>query len=129
MGDVGWCVCCSDDEPPLWVSELGDCFGCGIASIGFSGVRGLLWVVFLSDMNVGSKNIEEIRKNANKYVVLSEAVNDEELGDNVCQDDRMIVDRWDAINRENESSDEEDIIEELNSTQVLVADEIGGGDP
>ncbi|GKA70908.1 RNA-directed DNA polymerase, eukaryota, reverse transcriptase zinc-binding domain protein [Tanacetum coccineum] len=105
--------------------------------------------------NIGSKNIMEMRKNANKYAVLSEEVDDEELGDNVCQDDRLIVDRyilmkskpppeemmkwtydmklyfkyrWDAVNRENENSDEEDIIEEVNAIKDFVADEIGGGD-
>ncbi|GKA06590.1 RNA-directed DNA polymerase, eukaryota, reverse transcriptase zinc-binding domain protein [Tanacetum coccineum] len=104
---------------------------------------------------LSQKNIMEMRKNANKYVVILEEVNDEEFGDNVCQDDRLIVDRyilmkskpppeemmkwtydmklyfkyrWDAVNRENENSDEEDIIEEVNAIKDFVADEIGGGD-
>ncbi|GKC11796.1 RNA-directed DNA polymerase, eukaryota, reverse transcriptase zinc-binding domain protein, partial [Tanacetum coccineum] len=104
---------------------------------------------------LSQKNIMEMRKNANKYVVILEEVNDEEFGDNVCQDDRLIVDmyilmkskpppeemmkwtydmklyfeyRWDAVNKENENSDEEDIIEEVNAIKDLVADEIGGGD-
>nr|GFB66313.1 ATPase, F1/V1/A1 complex, alpha/beta subunit, zinc knuckle CX2CX4HX4C [Tanacetum cinerariifolium] len=74
---------------------------------------------------------------------------------NHCKDDRIIVDRyilmkaqpppeemlkwtydmklyfkykWDVVNRENESSDEEGIIEGFNVVNNLVADEIGGGD-
>nr|GEX76553.1 reverse transcriptase domain, reverse transcriptase zinc-binding domain protein [Tanacetum cinerariifolium] len=84
-----------------------------------------------------------VETNGDKRV---EEVNDEELGDNVCQDDRLIVDRyilmkskpppkemmkwtydmklyvkyrWDAVNRENKNSDEEDIIEEVNATKDL----------
>ncbi|GJZ10488.1 hypothetical protein Tco_0545247 [Tanacetum coccineum] len=43
MGDMCWCVCCCcDDEPP--VEENEEMGGMG----GFSGVGGLVWVVFLS---------------------------------------------------------------------------------
>ncbi|GJW20011.1 NADPH-cytochrome P450 reductase [Tanacetum coccineum] len=48
MEDMGWCVCC-DDEPPVENEEMR---GMG----GFSGVGGLLWVVFLS-IAVGIKNL------------------------------------------------------------------------
>ncbi|GJU60171.1 RNA-directed DNA polymerase, eukaryota, reverse transcriptase zinc-binding domain protein [Tanacetum coccineum] len=103
--------------------------------------------------NVGSKNMEELRKSANKYAVLSKEGNDKDLEDNVCHDDRLIVDRyilmksmpppeekmkwtydmklyfkyrWDRVNRDDENSEEEDIIEESNAANSLVADEIGG---
>ncbi|GKE53920.1 RNA-directed DNA polymerase, eukaryota, reverse transcriptase zinc-binding domain protein, partial [Tanacetum coccineum] len=56
------------------------------------------------------KGKSSVDSNGDKWM---EAVNEEELEDNVCQDDRMIVDR------ENESSDEEDIIEEVNATKDL----------
>nr|GEU49423.1 hypothetical protein [Tanacetum cinerariifolium] len=42
--------------------------------------------------NVGSKNMKELRKSANKYKVLSEEGTDKDLEDNVCHDDRLIVD-------------------------------------
>ncbi|GJY83853.1 RNA-directed DNA polymerase, eukaryota, reverse transcriptase zinc-binding domain protein [Tanacetum coccineum] len=98
---------------------------------------------------------KKMRKSANKYVVLSEERNDEEFEGNVCHDDRLIVDRlilmkskpppkemlkwtydmklyfkyrWDTVNKEDVSSDEEDIIEEFNAASDLVADEIGGDD-
>nr|GEU49936.1 zinc finger, CCHC-type [Tanacetum cinerariifolium] len=103
--------------------------------------------------NVGQHNNEKIRKSANKYDVLSEERNDEKFEGNVWHDDRLIVDRfvlmkskpppkemlkwtydmklyfkyrWDAINRGDVSSDEEEIIEEFNAASDLVADEIGG---
>ncbi|GKB02067.1 RNA-directed DNA polymerase, eukaryota, reverse transcriptase zinc-binding domain protein [Tanacetum coccineum] len=87
-----------------------------------------------------------MRKSANKYAVLSEERNDEEFERDVCQDDRVVVDRfilmkskpppeemlkwtydmklyfkyrWDAVNRGDESSDEEDIIEEFNAAKDL----------
>nr|GEW08822.1 ribonuclease H-like domain-containing protein [Tanacetum cinerariifolium] len=43
------------DEPPLWVSELGNCFGCGIASVGFSGAKGC--VTFLSYMDFLTRRV------------------------------------------------------------------------
>ncbi|GJZ12296.1 RNA-directed DNA polymerase, eukaryota, reverse transcriptase zinc-binding domain protein [Tanacetum coccineum] len=98
------------------------------------------------------KGKSSVDSNGDKWM---EALNEEELEDNVCQDDRIIVDKyilmkakpppeemmkwtydmklyfkyiWDVVNRENESSNEEDIIEEVNATKYLVVDEIGGGD-
>nr|GEW19038.1 hypothetical protein [Tanacetum cinerariifolium] len=53
--------------------------------------------------NVGSKNMEELRKSANKYVILSEEKNDKDLEDDY---------RWDRVNRNDKSSEEEDNIEE-----------------
>ncbi|GJS82382.1 hypothetical protein Tco_0748923 [Tanacetum coccineum] len=49
-----------------------------------------------------------------------------EVDGDVCEDDRLIVDRWNVLNRMDESSDEEDIIEENNAANDLVADEIRG---
>ncbi|GJS32357.1 RNA-directed DNA polymerase, eukaryota, reverse transcriptase zinc-binding domain protein [Tanacetum coccineum] len=73
--------------------------------------------------NVGPKNIIEMRKSANKYVVRSEERNDEEFEGNL-----YFKYKWDAVNRGDVSSDEEDIIEEFNAASDLVADEIEGGD-
>ncbi|GKD28837.1 hypothetical protein Tco_1239615 [Tanacetum coccineum] len=105
--------------------------------------------------NIGHKKIKEMRTSANKYVVLSEDMNTLEFDGDVFQDDRIIVDRyilrkmqpppeefqkwtydmqqyfkyrWNYINGMEDSSDEEDIIEENNVANDLVADEIGGGD-
>ncbi|GKD28280.1 hypothetical protein Tco_1239058 [Tanacetum coccineum] len=73
--------------------------------------------------NVGPKKIMELWKSANKYVVLSKDMNNLEF-----DGDHYFKHRWNAVNRMDESSDEEDIIEENNAANDLVADEIGGGD-
>ncbi|GJX10863.1 hypothetical protein Tco_0200722 [Tanacetum coccineum] len=41
IGDMGWCVCCYDEESPIENEEMR-------GMVVFSGVGGLLWVVFLS---------------------------------------------------------------------------------
>ncbi|GKA05135.1 RNA-directed DNA polymerase, eukaryota, reverse transcriptase zinc-binding domain protein [Tanacetum coccineum] len=72
--------------------------------------------------NVRPKKIMELWKSANKYVVLSKDMNNLEF-----DGDHYFKHRWNAVNRMDESSDEEDIIEENNAARELVADEIGGG--
>nr|GEW21390.1 RNA-directed DNA polymerase, eukaryota, reverse transcriptase zinc-binding domain protein [Tanacetum cinerariifolium] len=62
--------------------------------------------------NVGQENVAELRKSANKYVVLSK------------EEDRIELER-----KENEGSDEEDVFEnEDQETQSFMADEILGND-
>ncbi|GJY87267.1 hypothetical protein Tco_0501895 [Tanacetum coccineum] len=78
--------------------------------------------------NVGPKKIMELRKSANKFDVLSKGMNNLEFDGDVSQEERRIIDIWNDVNGLDESSDEEDIIEENNAANVLVADEIEGGD-
>ncbi|GJZ74268.1 RNA-directed DNA polymerase, eukaryota, reverse transcriptase zinc-binding domain protein [Tanacetum coccineum] len=78
---------------------------------------------------VTKENVNGIRKNANKYAVLSED-NDSRL-DDPCFDKRLI---WQAMEKgEKEMSDEEDVFENHNqAVNSLIADDIegnaGGGD-
>ncbi|GJZ33767.1 RNA-directed DNA polymerase, eukaryota, reverse transcriptase zinc-binding domain protein [Tanacetum coccineum] len=101
---------------------------------------------------VNSDDVNEIKKSANEYVVL---VTEEESQDNICYDDKIIVDwyilrkqnpkveeiknwtydmkqylkyRWEALNRKNDDSDEENDVMEVNDPAIenLIAKEIHG---
>ncbi|GJZ46112.1 RNA-directed DNA polymerase, eukaryota, reverse transcriptase zinc-binding domain protein [Tanacetum coccineum] len=65
--------------------------------------------------NVGPKKIMELRKSANKFVVLSKGMNNLEFDGYVSQEERSFVDIWNDVNGLDESSNEEDIIEENNA--------------
>ncbi|GKC78797.1 RNA-directed DNA polymerase, eukaryota, reverse transcriptase zinc-binding domain protein [Tanacetum coccineum] len=76
--------------------------------------------------NVDPKKIVELRKSANKYVVLSNDMDALEFdGDKLTYDIKHYFKY--SMNRMYESGDEEDIIEENNAANDLVADEIGRG--
>nr|GEX65717.1 hypothetical protein [Tanacetum cinerariifolium] len=76
--------------------------------------------------NISLENIEKTKISVNKYVVLSKELDKEDTSDDFYKDDRLIVDRWQALNNDEISEDEDDILDENNATADLVADEIGG---
>ncbi|GJZ46415.1 hypothetical protein Tco_0594011 [Tanacetum coccineum] len=103
---------------------------------------------------INTENVNELRKSANKYAVL---VAEEEGQENICYDDRVKVDWyvlrkqrpkeeetinwtydmkkyleciWEALNRKDDESDEENEVLEVNDPAIknLIAEEIQGSD-
>ncbi|GKC32728.1 RNA-directed DNA polymerase, eukaryota, reverse transcriptase zinc-binding domain protein [Tanacetum coccineum] len=98
--------------------------------------------------NIGKSNVEELKRSANKYVVLSEVnkENSSKTSDEIMIDRRLIVDEfvtkklqasisdtkdwsYDMINyfKMNVESDEEDVMENVDDVvQSIIADEVDG---
>ncbi|GJS40033.1 RNA-directed DNA polymerase, eukaryota, reverse transcriptase zinc-binding domain protein [Tanacetum coccineum] len=81
--------------------------------------------------NVGTKNVEELKRSANKYVALADDEGNEEVNE-VIKDRRLEVDKWKEVCRneyENKIESEGDIAcEENEVARKLVVDEIDGVD-
>ncbi|GJW66696.1 hypothetical protein Tco_0121120, partial [Tanacetum coccineum] len=80
--------------------------------------------------NIGRSNVNELRRSANKYVVLSKD-NDESVEkqrEEIMIDKRLIMDEFVKKKlRENENSDEEDVCENAESAvQSVITDEVSG---
>ncbi|GKC57546.1 RNA-directed DNA polymerase, eukaryota, reverse transcriptase zinc-binding domain protein [Tanacetum coccineum] len=77
---------------------------------------------------VNSETVNNIQKSTNKYDILAEEMDLDEYERVDCHDERLAL-RWQADNRgDDESDDEEDIIkDQMNENKGIIADEIIGG--